>query len=114
MSELRDVGEVFPLRDFLREEMEARDWGADELALRMGPRKDFGINRLTVDFILFVEPMKGALLGPEASKCLAGAFGTSDDFWMNLDKAWQPEEYVRYEARRQAEPAPSTTEGEDV
>jgi len=94
------IAETFPLRDFVREEMEARDWDIDELALRMGPREEFGINRLVLGFLLEMEPQKGLLIGVGGSKALARAFGTSDEFWLNLDRQWQPEEYARFEARR--------------
>lgn len=93
------AAETFPVQEFVREEMEARGWNEDDLALRMGSIEDFSINRLVVAMILEMEPQKGLLIGYDGADGLARAFGTSSEFWLNLDRQWQPEEWARYEAK---------------
>lgn len=89
---------------YVRAELEDRDWSLDDLALRMGPPEDFGINRLTLDFLLVMDPQEGLLVGEETSERLGKAFGTSPDFFLNLDKEWQPAAYARRDAKKAVVP----------
>jgi len=76
--------EVFHPSVFIIDEMNARNWTRDDLALRMGD--DFGINRLALDFYLDIGPTeKNMRINPE---CFARAFGTSEKYWENHEKAW--------------------------
>lgn len=71
--------EVFPPGEFLREELEAREWSQQELAdiLDRPPR-------------LISELIAGKrAITPETAKGLADAFGTSPDYWMNLESQYQ-------------------------
>lgn len=75
----RAPAEVFPPGDFLREELDARDWSQQELAdiLDRPPR-------------LVSELIAGKrAITPETAKGLADAFGTSPDYWMNLESQYQ-------------------------
>ena len=75
----RVPAEVFPPGEFLREELEAREWSQQELAdiLDRPPR-------------LISELIAGKrAITPETAKGLAGAFGTSPDYWMNLESQYQ-------------------------
>ena len=75
----RVPAEVFPPGEFLREELEARDWSQQELAEIMGrpPR-------------LISELISGKrAVTPETAKGLAEAFGTSPDYWMSLESQYQ-------------------------
>lgn len=75
----RVPAEVFPPGEFLREELEARDWSQQELAdiLDRPPR-------------LISELIAGKrAITPETAKGLAEAFGTSPDYWMNLESQYQ-------------------------
>ncbi|MDC8770941.1 HigA family addiction module antitoxin [Roseateles albus] len=75
----RVPAEVFPPGEFLREELEARDWSQKELAdiLDRPPR-------------LISELIAGKrAITPETAKGLAEAFGTSPDYWMNLESQYQ-------------------------
>lgn len=103
----RIPAETFPVQDYVREELEARNWSLDDLALRMGPQEEFGINRLVVGLLMEMEPQKGLLIGYDGARSLAKAFGTSEEFWVNLDRQWQPEEWERYDERRNRIPDPS-------
>lgn len=75
----RMPAEVFPPGEFLREELEAREWSQQELAdiLDRPPR-------------LISELIAGKrAITPETAKGLADAFGTSADYWMNLEGQYQ-------------------------
>jgi HTH-type transcriptional regulator / antitoxin HigA len=71
--------EIFPPGEFLREELEAREWSQQELAdiLDRPPR-------------LISELIAGKrAITPETAKGLADAFGTSPDYWLNLESQYQ-------------------------
>ena len=75
----RTPAEVFPPGEFLREELESRDWSQQELAdiLDRPPR-------------LISELIAGKrAVTPETAKGLADAFGTSSEYWMNLESQYQ-------------------------
>ncbi|MDR5748742.1 HigA family addiction module antitoxin [Caballeronia sp. LZ029] len=76
---VRVPAEVFPPGDFLREELEAREWTQQELAdiLDRPPR-------------LVSEIIGGRrAITPETARGLAEALGTSAEFWMNLESQYQ-------------------------
>lgn len=75
----RVPAEVFSPGEFLREELETRAWSQQELAdiLDRPPR-------------LISELIAGKRsITPETAKGLADAFGTSPDYWMNLESQYQ-------------------------
>lgn len=75
----RKPAEVFPPGDFIKEELEARDWTQGDLAdiLARPPR-------------LISELICGKRsITPETAHGLAAAFGTSAEYWMNLETAYQ-------------------------
>ena len=75
----RVPAEVFPPGEFLRDELEARDWSQQELADILGrdPR--------------LISELIGAkrAITPETACGLAEAFGTSAEYWMNLESQYQ-------------------------
>ena len=76
---MRIAAEVFPPGEFLKEELEARNWSQVELAeiLDRPPR-------------LISEIIAGKrAVTPETAKGLGEALGTGPEFWMNLESAWQ-------------------------
>lgn len=75
----RVPAEVFPPGEFLREELEARDWSQQELADILDRPA-----RLVSELIA----AKRAIT-PETAKGLGDAFGTSPDYWMNLESQYQ-------------------------
>jgi HTH-type transcriptional regulator/antitoxin HigA len=78
MSE-RIPAEVFPPGEFVKEELEAREWTQADLAEILGrpPR-------------LISEIINGKrAISPETAKGLGEAFGTGAQFWMNLESAYQ-------------------------
>jgi HTH-type transcriptional regulator/antitoxin HigA len=75
----RVAAEVFPPGEFLREELEERGWSQQELAdiLDRPPR-------------LISELIAGKrAVTPETARGLAEAFGTSAEYWMNLESQYQ-------------------------
>ena len=75
----RAYAEIFPPGDFLREELEARNWTQNDLAEVLGRSP-----RLVNEII----SAKRAIT-PETASGLAEAFGTSAELWMNLESVWQ-------------------------
>lgn len=71
--------EVFPPGEFLREELEAREWTQQELADILGRPP-----RLISELI-----SAKRTITPETARGLADAFGTSAEFWMNLESQYQ-------------------------
>ena len=75
----RIAAEVFAPGEFLAEELEARGWSQTELGEILG-RPPRVVNEIIAG--------KRAIT-PETAKGLAAAFGTSAQFWMNLETSYQ-------------------------
>jgi HTH-type transcriptional regulator / antitoxin HigA len=75
----RTPAEVFPPGEFIRDELEARGWTQGDLAQIMG-RPEPAIN-------LIINDKRG--ITPDTATELAGAFGTSPEFWLNLENAYR-------------------------
>jgi HTH-type transcriptional regulator/antitoxin HigA len=75
----RQMAEVFPPGEFIKEELEARGWTQNDLAEIIGKSP-----RLVSEVILG----KRAIT-PDTARAMADAFGTSAQFWMNLESAYQ-------------------------
>lgn len=75
----------FHVWEYISDEMEARGWDQWELARRMGG--DLNVNYLTLELCQLED--KRLVLGEEAAKQLAHAFGTSHQIWLNLDESWR-------------------------
>ena len=73
------VAEAFPPGDFLKEELEARNWTQDDLANVLGKS-----SRLVSEVVNAKRSVT-----PDTAKALAAAFGTSANYWMNLESSWQ-------------------------
>lgn len=71
---------------FILEECDARGWTRDDLALAMGPREDFGVNRLSIDLYCAVHDRSCRMGG--MVPLLAHAFGVSEEYFQNLETAW--------------------------
>ncbi len=82
--------EVCPLAMFLCEEMEARGWKTDDVAIRMGGATVSDIARDLLAFNLIISVQSDALiLRDEDFDALSLAFGVSAEMFRNLDKAWR-------------------------
>lgn len=71
--------EVFPPGEVLREELEARGWTQLDLGEILG-RPPRVVNEIITG---------KRSITPETAKGLADAFGTTAQFWMNLESRWQ-------------------------
>jgi HTH-type transcriptional regulator/antitoxin HigA len=78
MTDLRPA-EVFPPGEFLREELDARGWTQGDLAAILG-RSVNGVNQII---------MGKVGITPDTAQGLAAALGTSAQYWMQLDTAYQ-------------------------
>ena len=74
----RKIAEAFPPGDFLKEELEARNWSQVELAEIIG-RQPYVVNEL----IMGKRPIT-----PEIAKALGEAFNTSAQYWINLESIY--------------------------
>jgi len=75
----RKVAEVFPPGDFIKEELDERGWSQAELADIIGRLPD-EVSRV----------ISGArAITPEIARELGEAFGTSAQYWMNLESSYQ-------------------------
>src|SRR6266852_4411225 len=73
------AAEVFPPGEFIREELEARGWTQEDLADIMGRQSSI---------ISGLVNAKRAV-SPDVASDLAAAFGTTAQFWMNIETAHQ-------------------------
>jgi HTH-type transcriptional regulator/antitoxin HigA len=79
MLDIRDVAEAFPPGEILKDELEARGWTQDVLA---------EITNIPAPVISNIMNGKRAISVDIASS-LAAAFGTTAQFWMNLETSYQ-------------------------
>ena len=77
--------ETFHPSVFIVEEMKARGWDRYDLAVRMGG--DVAKNLLIIDLYLEVGPTKTNMRIGDGED-FARAFGTSAQFWLNLENQW--------------------------
>jgi HTH-type transcriptional regulator / antitoxin HigA len=77
--DVRNVAEAFPPGEFIKEELEARGWTQEDLAEITG-RQPSVISGLVNG--------KRAV-SPDVASDLSAAFGTTAQFWMNLETAYQ-------------------------
>lgn len=86
MSE-RIPAQVEHVSVFIADELEARGWTHERLAVEM-TKKELATNQLTVGLLLDVQD-PGMILDKETAHKLANAFGVSQDLFLNLDAAWR-------------------------
>lgn len=82
----REPVEVFPLAQYVAEEMEARGWTANDVAARMGG--DYATNAFVVDLLLAVHEDK-LIVDDDTFAGLSRAFGVSEQYFRNLDAVWR-------------------------
>ena len=94
MLDIRDVAESFPPGEFIKDELEARGWTQEDLA---------EITGMTSPVISNIINTKRAV-SPDVASNLAAAFGTTAQFWMNLETSYQlfTESRADEEIRRKA------------
>ena len=71
--------QVFPPGEFVKEELDARDWAQADLAQIMGRPPQ-----------VVSEIVSGKrIVTPETAQGIADAFGTTAELWLNLEASWQ-------------------------
>ena len=95
-----EPAEVFPLAQYLCEEMEARGWTTADVAARMDG--DDAENQMLVDLILVVHK-DGLTIDGKTFDALAKAFGVSALVFKRLDAGWR-----RWPDRRSSFTAPDS------
>ena len=83
-----EPAEVFHLSEFLCEEILARGWTTEDVAVRMNTSRDSVRDLLMIDLLICVHDDK-LLLDDETCDGLGRAFGVSSQFFRNLDETWR-------------------------
>ncbi len=78
-TDVRNIAEAFPPGEFIKEELEARGWTQDDLADILG-RQNSVVSAI-------VNGKRAISL--DIANDLAAAFGTTPQFWMNLETTYQ-------------------------
>jgi HTH-type transcriptional regulator / antitoxin HigA len=79
MLDIRDVAEAFPPGEFIKDELEARGWTQEDLA------EITGLSSPVISNIINTK----RVISPDVASSLAAAFGTTAQFWMNLETSYQ-------------------------
>lgn len=80
--------ECFHPSEFVKEELEARGWTLDDLAMRMAT-SEWGLIRLTLDMFMLVSPDDANMrIGEDMDRQLCAAFGVSQGFFLRLETQW--------------------------
>jgi HTH-type transcriptional regulator/antitoxin HigA len=84
----RILAEVFPPGEFIRDELEARgltEYGFEALLVSVGCTPAQVCACLLAAYV----DDKSQILDADTASSLSKAFGTSQGFWMKLDRAWR-------------------------
>lgn len=85
--EARVPAETFPLSMYLREEMDERGWGINDMVAHMGGRphgNELPLRHLSLRLCLSDNDV---ILDEKTAALISTALGTSAEYWLNLDKA---------------------------
>lgn len=77
--------EVFPVCDFLSEEMEAQGWTLEETANRMPGERAENLCRLQ----LLMLGSEEIILDEDTAAKLGAVFNVSAEYFLHLDRAWR-------------------------
>lgn len=80
---------AFHVWEFIEEELEARGWTKHDLAARMGDSHPVDVHYLALDFLEASKDMPDMnITVGTCARCLGLAFGTSAEFWTNLENSY--------------------------
>jgi HTH-type transcriptional regulator/antitoxin HigA len=82
---LRDPAETFPPGEFIREEMLARGWLDEDVYAKLGYDD---VRCFAFDLAAYADD-KSLILDEKTAADLSLVFGTSKEFWINIDRAWR-------------------------
>jgi HTH-type transcriptional regulator/antitoxin HigA len=79
MLDIRNVAQAFPPGEFIKDELEARGWTQEDLA------EITGMDSPVISNIINAK----RAISPDVASSLAATFGTTAQFWMNLETSYQ-------------------------
>ena len=89
MRQEHEPAEVFPLAEFLSDEIVARGWTTMDVAVRMGGSEDEIMkNLLSVDLLMCVHK-DGLLVGDQLFVGLSRVFDVDESYLRTLDGIWR-------------------------
>ena len=91
MSDTKFVrAEVFPLAEFLYDEMKARGWQTQDVVIRMGTSDvhEIAVDLCSLDLLMVVQS-DNLIVGDKLFAKLAKAFDVSEQMLRALDGAWR-------------------------
>ncbi len=90
--------EVYPLAEFLCDELQARGWTTSDFAARMDNGREYYRNKVIADLVLAVHK-DGLLIDDETFDGMARALDISSEMLRNLDAKWRdwPDRRVSFE-----------------
>jgi hypothetical protein len=89
MTDMRTPAEVFCLAELLSDEMIARGWTTEDVAVRMSATvDDLAKNLLALDLLMCVHDDK-LLVGDRMFDGLTQVFGVDPLFFRNIDAVWR-------------------------
>lgn len=78
--------QAIPTWEYIEDELNARGWTREELAIRMGG--DSRVNLCTMEFLEHLDDPR-VKLGRRFAEGLSRAFGTGAEVWMNIDASYR-------------------------
>lgn len=88
MSETRKAAQTFRPSVFIEDELKARKWTLWDL-VRAGGSKDEPLDVVAFEFYLGLPNEPDLLLGQDGCVLLSKAFGTSSEYWQNLENTYR-------------------------
>ena len=85
---MNEPAEVYPLADFLCDELQARGWTTSDLAGRMDNGRDYPRNKVIADLLMAVQK-DGLLIDDDTFEGIATALDISAEMLRNLDATWR-------------------------
>lgn len=104
----RAPAEVYPLAEFLCEELLARNWTTSDLAKRMANGREYYRNKIITDLLMAVQE-DGLVIDDDTFDGLATALDVSSEMLRNLDAVWR-----KWPARRASFEYPESIFGTDI
>lgn len=97
------VAEAFPVGVFIAEELEARNWSTQDLAIRMcgSTLQEIAVDKASIE-ILIATNDPNCLVGEETAKKLGQAFGVNPQWFLNLEsfyRDWCSQNSVSHEPK---------------
>ena len=95
---MAEPAEVFSLAEYLAEEMQARGWYTEDVAVRMGTKRGAAMDLFYLDTVMCI-PNEKVLLEDDFFEALGRAFDASPSFFKTLHETWNkyPDRQSKFE-----------------